>query len=70
MEEKHFTKDDWVINQGEDGAELYIVFSGELDCFRRMKPTDEEPKFLKQYKSGDMFGELSLLYNSPRAASI
>ncbi|CAD8199388.1 unnamed protein product [Paramecium octaurelia] len=70
MEEKHYTKDDWVITQGDDGAELYIVFSGELDCVRKMKPTDPEPKFLKKYKPGDMFGELSLLYNSPRAASI
>lgn len=28
------------------------------------------PKKLKEYLSGDAFGELALLYNTPRAASI
>ena len=25
MEEKHFNAGDWIINQGDDGNELYIV---------------------------------------------
>jgi cAMP-dependent protein kinase regulator len=29
-----------------------------------------ENKYLKTYKPGESFGELSLLYNAPRAASI
>lgn len=35
-----------------------------------MQPSDPEPKLLKQYNPGDLFGELALLYNAPRAASI
>lgn len=35
MEEKKFKPGDWVIKQGEDGGELYVVDSGELDCSKR-----------------------------------
>lgn len=30
----------------------------------------EQPKYLKTYKPGESFGELALLYNTPRAATI
>ena len=46
---------------------LYLVDKGELDCYRKMKKTDEEDTYLKTYKPGEAFGELALLYNAPRA---
>ena len=35
-----------------------------------MKPIDKEETFLKEYQQGESFGELALLYNAPRAATI
>jgi len=34
MEEKHYKPGDKVISQGEDGFELFVVESGELNCYR------------------------------------
>lgn len=41
---------------------------GKLTCSRRN--AEGEDKFLKEYQKGEVFGELALLYNAPRAASI
>jgi cAMP-dependent protein kinase regulator len=62
-----FSAGNWVIKQGEDGDNLYVVESGKLKCFRK---SGKEEKYLKTYQPGESFGELALLYNAPRAASI
>ena len=69
MEVKNVKAGEWVIKQGEDGNELYVVDSGQLECYKQFNKT-EEPKLLKTYLPGESFGELALLYNAPRAASI
>ncbi len=69
MKEVNFEKGDMVINYGDEGYELFIVDSGSLECFKTNPKTNEE-KFLCNYKTGDAFGELALLYNAPRAANI
>ena len=68
MEEKKFKIDETVITQGEVGDCLYIVEEGALNCFKILE--NGENKFLCTYGPGDAFGELALLYNCPRAASI
>jgi cAMP-dependent protein kinase regulator len=45
------------------------VSTGVLVC-TKVFPDKPEPVFLKNYESGEVFGELALLYNAPRAASI
>ena len=58
-----------MIKQGEDGDVLYLIELGTLECTRSMKK-GEKPTKLKNYKPGEAFGELALLYNAPRAANI
>lgn len=67
MEERKIPAGEIVIRQGDDGNELFVVGSGNLVC---TKIFDGEERVLKTYKSGEVFGELALLYNAPRAASI
>lgn len=68
MEERNFMKGDTIITQGEEGNELFVVDSGKMECFKQLGGAD--PKLVKTYGPGDAFGELALLYNAPRAATI
>ena len=69
FEERKYSAGQNVITQGEEGDVLYLVDSGELDCEKVFKKGDQ-PTYLKTYKPGESFGELALLYNAPRAATI
>ena len=59
-----FDEDTMVITEGEEGNSLFIVDNGKLECSKLGKGV------LKTYTSGDVFGELALLYNVKRQASI
>lgn len=60
-----------VIQQGDDGERFYVVESGTLGISVRMKDSSsDEVTVGVPYKSGAAFGELALMYGSPRAATI
>ena len=59
-----------IIKEGDDGDNFYLVESGELTCSKFLKPEDKQETYLKTYVPGESFGELALLYNAPRAATI
>jgi len=54
-----------LITEGENGDYLFVVDEGKLDCHR-----EGSTDVLKTCSGGDIFGELALLYNAPRAASV
>ncbi|KAI8642210.1 camp-dependent protein kinase regulatory subunit [Parasitella parasitica] len=63
MVEKRVDMGTTVIKQGDVGDFFYVVESGTLDCFiGETKVTN--------YEAGGSFGELALMYNAPRAATI
>ena len=51
------------IVQGDHGDNLYVVESGRFEIFVNKKKVAEREK-------GSLFGELALMYNSPRAATV
>ena len=69
MSEHRAAPGDYIIKQGDDGDNLYVVESGKLKC-EKLFSGNSEPTFLKFYEPGEAFGELALLYNAPRAATI
>jgi len=62
-----------VIEQGEEGAEAYIVARGELEVRREGDEGDDGPPSimtLARLTNGALFGEMALLSRAPRAASV
>lgn len=58
-----------MIQQGESGNKFYIVLEGSLVAEKK-ESQDEFPRVVYQYKQGDYFGELALLHDISRQASV
>ena len=66
-----------IITEGDAGDCLYIIESGKFYAKKNIYETQDdstkkllEQKIVKECGSGDAFGELALLYSTPRAASV
>ena len=69
-----------VVKQGEIGDTFFFIVEGEIECKiqftkitkegNRKKVEKFEPKLVKVYVPGDYFGELSLLYHTPRRGTL
>ena len=80
MEEKNIPAVTDVVKQGEIGYTFFFITEGELECRiqfektikegNRKKVEKYEPKLVKIYGPGDYFGELSLLFNTPRRGTL
>lgn len=53
----------YVFKQGDNASSFFIVESGSLEVI-------VNDKLVRSIKKGEGFGELALLYNAPRSASI
>ncbi len=63
MAEKSFVQGEIIIKQGDEGDLFYVVHSGQAEVY-------VNDKLVKTYTDGESFGELALIYNTPRAATI
>jgi len=57
-----------IISQGADGDNFYVVENGFYSVF--VNQPDGAPKKVMSYDNKGSFGELALLYNMPRAATV
>ncbi|XP_017774930.1 PREDICTED: cGMP-dependent protein kinase, isozyme 1-like [Nicrophorus vespilloides] len=63
MYQKDYDSGSYVIREGDAGAHLYVSAQGEFEVIK-------EDKVLGRMGSGKAFGELAILYNCTRTASI
>mmetsp|Transcript_64404 Transcript_64404/g.119764 ORF Transcript_64404/g.119764 Transcript_64404/m.119764 type:complete len:414 (+) Transcript_64404:69-1310(+) len=68
LKRETFKKDEAIVKQEEQGDSFYIVEEGALAALK--KDADGNEKRVMEYSVGDYFGELALLKDQPRAASI
>ncbi|CAN3375703.1 hypothetical protein DIURU_001262 [Diutina rugosa] len=62
LESKSFPKNTEIIRQGDEGDFFYIIVKGTVDFFVNGSKVNSSGE-------GSYFGELALMYNSPRAAT-
>ncbi|XP_045216617.1 cAMP-dependent protein kinase type II regulatory subunit-like [Mercenaria mercenaria] len=58
---------DFVIRQGDDGDNFYVIDSGRYDVTVNVNGEDKK---VHTFEDKGSFGELALLYNMPRSASV
>jgi uncharacterized membrane protein len=68
--EKAFRSGDIVFSQGDGGSSMYVVQSGAVQVYLPSAEKDAPPVVLKDLRTGEYFGELSLFDNKPRSASV
>ncbi|KAJ3113224.1 hypothetical protein HK100_002055 [Physocladia obscura] len=68
MAEKRVATGEEVIRQGGVGDFFYVVETGALDVF--VSKNGSPPVKVFEYTDGGSFGELALMYNAPRAATV
>ena len=68
MAEKQVKAGEEVIKQGGIGDFFYVVEEGALDVF--VSRNGNPPVKVTEYEGGGSFGELALMYNAPRAATV
>lgn len=68
MAEKHVKTGEEVIKQGGIGDYFYVVEEGAFDVF--VSRNGNPPIKVTEYENGGSFGELALMYNAPRAATV
>uniref|UniRef100_A0A8D0DV11 cAMP-dependent protein kinase type II-alpha regulatory subunit n=1 Tax=Salvator merianae TaxID=96440 RepID=A0A8D0DV11_SALMN len=67
MFERKVQPQEHVIDQGDDGDNFYVVERGLYDIFVER---DGQSRCVGRYDNHGSFGELALMYNTPRAATI
>jgi LmbE family N-acetylglucosaminyl deacetylase len=63
-----FSSGSHIVEQGEPGASLYLILSGQVDVVQ--EGADGAARRLARLGRGEFFGELAIVHQQPRAANV
>lgn len=66
--EETFKEGQAVVREGEPGERLYFIEEGQAKTYKRNRRGEDEIVF--EFQPNDYFGELALIRNTPRAATV
>ena len=64
---KSYKKGDVIVKEGEPGKEMFIIQSGSVDVIRE---NGDKKIIFNSLERGDFFGEMALLEQAPRSATV
>jgi CRP-like cAMP-binding protein len=67
LSELHFAPGEHIVFEGDPGEALYLIWSGRVAVY---VGDIENPTVLGFREAGEIFGEMALLENQPRSASV
>jgi len=64
----HIRKDEYIFKEGDEGEDMFIHFSGDLNAYAAQK--DGTQRLLFKINKDEFFGEMSIITHEPRSVSI
>ena len=68
MQRAHFAKGEIIIRQGDAADCFYLIESGQVEIIKEVP--GNAPECLRLCSAGDTFGEVGILNNAPRSATV
>ncbi|MDR1178709.1 MAG: GGDEF domain-containing protein, partial [Spirochaetaceae bacterium] len=68
LERTHIKKDAILFSEGDRGGDMFMLISGRLSAF--MSQPDGTRRWMFNINPGDFLGEMSIIANEPRSATI
>ncbi|CAM9656305.1 unnamed protein product [Pylaiella littoralis] len=69
LEDREFPQDEYIIRQGQQGEDFFLIEAGEVSCTQAKSAADPTEISLLKLGPGEYFGEMALMLDEPRAAN-
>jgi CRP-like cAMP-binding protein len=70
FEEKFYTAGSILCHEGEMGNQCFLVASGQVSVSKLIDPDEDAEKIVASLKEGDLIGEMTLIEEMPRSATV